>query len=123
MEKLKVQDFAHYVADSIQRPKLMRWIKSQPMPMAYGGRLLAERSKRLPAKKPTLTADDVLILVESWGYVTNDNRALGPVMNDAKAKGLIKATGQFEPSINKRKHQSPTRIWQSLILPNQMELI
>jgi hypothetical protein len=79
--------------------------------------------KEIASKQPTLTADDVLILVESWGYVTTDNRALGPVMNDAKAKGLIKATGQFEPSINKRKHQSPTRIWQSLILPNQMELI
>lgn len=76
--------------------------------------------KEIAQGKPTLTADDVLALVESWGYVTSDNRALGPVMNDAKFKGLIKATDRFEPSINKRKHQSPTRIWESQVFDGRL---
>lgn len=79
--------------------------------------------REVASKQATFTADEVLRLVESWGYATTDNRSMGPVMNDAKAKGLIKATGEFEPSINKRKHQSPTRVWQSLIVPNQMDLM
>lgn len=79
--------------------------------------------REIATNQSKLTADDVLRLVESWGYTTTDNRAMGPVMNDAKAKGLIRATGTFEPSINKRKHQSPTRVWESLIVPSQIELI
>lgn len=76
--------------------------------------------KQIAIGQPTLTADDVLALIESWGYTTSDNRALGPVMNDAKVKGLIRASDRFEPSINKRKHQSPTRIWESLMFDGRL---
>lgn len=78
--------------------------------------------KDIATRQMTITADEVLALIESWGYKTNDNRALGPVMNSAKAKGWIKATSTFEPSSNKRKHQSPTRVWESCIMPSEMQL-
>lgn len=76
--------------------------------------------KQIAMGNPTLTADDVLRLIESWGHRTTDNRALGPIMNDARAKGLIRASDRFKPSINKRKHQSPTRIWESLIYDGRL---
>jgi hypothetical protein len=76
----------------------------------------------LAKTRATLTADDVLQLVEAQGYVTKDNRAMGGVMRHAQVRGLIQITDVFEPSHNKRKHQSPTRVWQSLIVPAQMEL-
>jgi hypothetical protein len=76
----------------------------------------------LAKTRATFTADDVLQLVEDQGYVTKDNRAMGGVMRHAQVRGLIQITDVFEPSHNKRKHQSPTRVWQSKIVPAQMEL-
>jgi hypothetical protein len=47
---------------------------------------------------------------------------MGGVMRHAQTKGIIEITDVFEPSHNKRKHASPTRVWRSLIVPAQMEL-
>ena len=76
----------------------------------------------LARTRATFTADDVLQLVQAQGYVTKYNRAMGGVMRHAQVRGLIQITDVFEPSHNKRKHQSPTRVWQSMIVPAQMEL-
>jgi len=85
----------------------------------------------LAKTRDTFTADDVLELVEAQGYRTKveaqgyrtkENRAMGGVMRHAQTKGLIEITDVFEPSHNKRKHASPTRVWRSLIVPAQMEL-
>ena len=75
----------------------------------------------LAKTRDTFTADDVLELVEAQGYRTKENRAMGGVMRHAQTKGLIEITDVFEPSHNKRKHASPTRVWRSLIVPAQME--
>jgi hypothetical protein len=76
----------------------------------------------LAKTRDTFTADDVLELVEAQGYRTKENRAMGGVMRHAQTKGIIEITDVFEPSHNKRKHASPTRVWRSLIVPAQMEL-
>ena len=76
----------------------------------------------LAKTRDTFTADDVLELVDSQGYKTKENRAMGGVMRHAQNKGIIEITDVFEPSHNKRKHASPTRVWRSLIVPAQMEL-
>lgn len=78
--------------------------------------------KHLAKTNDTFTADDVLEIVDKAGYTTNDNRAMGGVMRECQAKGLIKPTDNFVPSTNKRKHASPTRVWASCIATPQREL-
>jgi hypothetical protein len=77
----------------------------------------------LAQTQDTFTADDVLALVDAQGYTTKDNRALGGVMRNAAIKGIIRETDRFIPSSNKRKHGSPTRVWESCKRPAQIELL
>lgn len=76
--------------------------------------------KRLAVERSVLTADDVLHELNKTAFRTGDNRALGPVMKLAAANGWIRSTNQFQESTNKKKHQSPTRIWESLIFDGRL---
>lgn len=76
----------------------------------------------LAMHQDTLTADEVLMIVERDGWTTPENRAMGAVMKYCQSKGIIEITDRFEPSSNKRKHASPTRVWRSLIALPQREL-
>jgi hypothetical protein len=78
--------------------------------------------RELAGRQATITADEVLAVVEADGWSTNDNRAMGGVMKHCQSLGLIAITDQFEPSANKRKHASPTRVWRSLVVAPQIGL-
>lgn len=76
--------------------------------------------KRLATERTCLTADDVLHELNKTAFKTGDNRALGPIMKLAALNGWIKKSDQFTESTNKNKHQSPTRIWESLIFDGRL---
>lgn len=76
--------------------------------------------KRIATANATLTADDVMHELDGGVFHTRDNRAMGAIMKEAQANGWIRPTDQFVPSTNKRKHQSPTRVWESMIYDGRL---
>lgn len=76
--------------------------------------------RNLAIERSVLTADDVLHELNKTPFQTGDNRALGPVMKMAALNGWIRKTDQFTESTNKLKHQSPTRVWESLIFDGRL---
>jgi hypothetical protein len=58
-----------------------------------------------------ITSEDVIVLLESAGITTGNNKALGAVMQSAQRAGLIKPTGEWQTSKLKRRHGAPVRVW------------
>lgn len=56
----------------------------------------------------TLTADDVMEVVEALGLNEGDTRWTGNIL---KGWGLVKPTDQFVPSRRKSRHAAPVRCW------------
>lgn len=46
---------------------------------------------------------------------THEKRAMGAAMTEARRRGLIAPTDQFEPSGQPQCHANPRRVWQSRI--------
>jgi hypothetical protein len=73
-----------------------------------------------------LTADDLAELMAQYpdAPTTHDNRALGAVMQKAAKAGLIVATSELAPGRRANRHNSPCRVWKSLIFapPNARTL-
>jgi hypothetical protein len=71
------------------------------------------------------TADDIDDQIESYTAagrpVTHEKRALGVVMTRAARAGLIQPTDRIIPSTRRKLHNSPRRVWQSLILAGQQK--
>lgn len=84
------------------------------------GYMAIKALERIATANQTLTADDVMHELESGVFHTRDNRAMGAIMKEAQHKGWIRPLDQFVPSTNKRKHQSPTRVWESIIYDGRL---
>lgn len=69
--------------------------------------LVASVADRLP----TFTADDVRDAMPDRLAVGADLRALGSVLRNAVARGLIEPTATYAPS--RHRHASPLRVWRS----------
>jgi hypothetical protein len=55
---------------------------------------------------------------------THEPRAMGAVMLKAAAEGLIDSTEEFKASTRSSTHNSPRRVWRSLIFkPSQVNLL
>ena len=76
--------------------------------------------KQIAIGSASLTTDDVMAALEGGAHHTRVNRAMGLVMRTAHEKGYIRPTDRFVPSTNKRKHQSPTRVWESMIYDGRL---
>lgn len=66
--------------------------------------------------KPELSTDEV------WSQLavgTHEHRAIGAVMREAAARGYIRATDRFVPSLRPECHRRPVRVWASLIWREQ----
>lgn len=66
---------------------------------------------------PYLTANDVRDEMRKLypEACTHDDRAMGPVMKRARARGLIEPTDRVENSGRRRNHHRPLRVWRSLV--------
>ena len=66
-----------------------------------------------------LTADDITeaMLRDHPHVTTHEPRAMGAVFRHGQRVGWIRATRNYEQSRRPSKHQSPTRVWRSLIGP------
>ena len=73
----------------------------------------------LDAVKLTAEAHDDFIVDAVWEYMppgaptSQDNRAMGPVMRRAKAKGWIEPTDRLRLTKQVKSHRQPRRVWRS----------
>jgi hypothetical protein len=65
---------------------------------------------------PKLTTDDIVVMIPDH-VRTHENRALGPVMQEAAKNGVI--AKDMMPNVNcatrKNNHSRPLQVWRSLI--------
>jgi hypothetical protein len=70
--------------------------------------------------KSLFTGDDVMDLLDVRGSVTNEARALGPVMVMASKSGVMEKTESFKSSARRTQHGSPRRVWLSLVYEGEL---
>lgn len=81
------------------------WKRHADEAIDYAARRLAE-----------LSADDVWIVLDGWGIPRpREARALGARMLSAVRRGSIDPTDRYRPSTRPELHQSPTRVYHSLL--------
>lgn len=64
---------------------------------------------RLAKSKEPFTTDEVMTIMAESPYKTHEPRALGPVINRALRKKVIKPTGDYVKST--RRHSSPIPVY------------
>ena len=64
---------------------------------------------RLARSGETFTTDEVMTIMAASEYKTHEPRALGPVVNRALRKKVIKPTGDYVKST--RRHSSPIPVY------------
>jgi hypothetical protein len=77
----------------------------------------AENAIRLLAKNSRpFSADEVWLLLDAFKIKTNNNRALGGVMQRMKNQGVIRSTGALRSGTYKAKitHYRPMRLWEGV---------
>lgn len=62
---------------------------------------------------------DEFIVDDVWSYVDEpkEPRAMGAVMRQAVADGVIAPTETYRPSARRTAHRNPRRVWKSLVRP------
>ena len=78
------------------------------------------KSAAFEAVRKTAENFETFIVDDVWGHIepghaTRDNRAMGPVMLRAQAAKIIASTDFFSRSRRVTCHQSPRRVWRSLV--------
>lgn len=71
----------------------------------------------LAVHRSQFTVNDVWQRLDAMGCDQPNRRKLGPVMQRAERRGLIKRTNQYRNSRIKRQHGRPIPVWRSLIDP------
>jgi hypothetical protein len=71
--------------------------------------------RHLSKTKPEFTADHVWAELDSLGFTTHENRAMGSVMRQAAADELITKTDRVVPTTRPSANRRPVAIWRSLM--------
>jgi len=61
-----------------------------------------------------LTSEDIWLQLKAWGVQTTEGRAMGGVLREAAALGLIKPTEAWVKSQDPIRHARPVRVWEVL---------
>lgn len=74
----------------------------------------------LAVRQPDMTADDVWIrLGNVSSNTTKEGRAMGARMKEAAKRGWINITPNYRPSVRKKRHCAPMRVWRSQVYQQQ----
>ncbi|NNM44302.1 MAG: hypothetical protein HKM07_08185 [Chlamydiae bacterium] len=61
------------------------------------------------------TSDAIWEELATQGIHTNENRALGAVMQSGNRAGVIEFTGEYKPTLRPVGHKNPKAVWRSKI--------
>jgi hypothetical protein len=69
--------------------------------------------RRVALERDFLTVDHVQELMQMEKVETHENRAMGPMMLEARRRGWIESTRQTVQSVQKHCHANPRTLWRS----------
>ena len=78
-------------------------------------RIVMETIREVALQSDFFTVDRVVERVQIKGAETHENRAMGPMMANARRKGWIESTRQSVQSAQKHCHAGPRTLWRSLV--------
>ena len=71
--------------------------------------------KQLAHTRSEFTTDPIWALLRGRGLTTREPRAMGAVMKELQAEGIIAPTGRFVKSVSKVGHHRNIQVWRSLL--------
>lgn len=99
--------------DQTERKKQAGIEASYQAANSYWKNAAAKALQKVAKNNPEFTTDDIWPILAGQGVHTNNNIALGAIMQAGSRSGVMQKTGRYIESKNPKNHHRPVAIWHS----------